>query len=472
MRLSIFGAIALVAIATQAFAQSRPSATNMRLLGYSDLEGRSADQPVIHEQDGRWIAYIGHNGGSEANPKPLNSLTGKHEDNGTSIVDVTDPRRPKYLHHIPGAPGSDEQGGAQTVQVCDGKALPKGDAKKTYLLRSFGTSAHEIWDVSNPVRPELLARIEGEQSTHRNWWECNTGIAYLASGVSGWRAHRVLQVYDLSNPEHPVHIRDFGLVGQQPGATEPVSTDLQSAISTGPDGNRVYLGYGADKDGILQIVDREKLLKGAKEPTAQNLLDPQVGRLDLSALTGAHSVFPVPGIKIAEFAHDAASTRNFVVVTGQATAAECQEPRQMAWFVDVTSESRPMVVSSYTPFERSGDFCSRGGRFGTASSNQNMTPIYYQRLMFFAAFNAGVRVVDMRDPYQPIEMAHYIPAVTPRAQPSCATLDGKQHCVKVIQTSNVEVDDRGYIYIVDRADNGMHILELTGAARRIANFSK
>ena len=472
MRLSIFGAIALVAIATQAVAQSRPSATNMKLLGYNELEGRSADQPVIHAQDGSWIAYIGHSGGSEANPKPLNSLTGKHEDNGTSILDVTDPRRPKYLHHIPGAPGTDAQGGAQTVQVCDGKTLPKADPKKTYLLRSFGTSAHEIWDVSKPARPELLARIEGEQGTHRNSWECDTGIAYLASGVSGWRAHRVLQVYDLSNPEHPVHIRDFGLAGQQPGATGPVPSDLQSAISTGPGGNRVYLGYGADKDGILQIVDREKLLQGAREPLAQNLLEPQIGRLDLSALSGAHSVFPVPGIKIAEFAHDAASTRNFVVVTGEATAAECQAPRQMAWFVDVSSEARPMVVSSYTPAQESGDFCTRGGIFGTASSNQNMTAIYYQRLMFFAAFNAGVRAVDIRDPYHPVEVAHYIPAITPRADQRCATVDGKQHCVKVIQTNNVEVDDRGYIYIVDRAGNGMHILELTGAARRIANFSK
>lgn len=35
-----------------------------------------------------------------------------------------------------------------------------------------------------------------------------------------------------------------------------------------------------------------------------------------------------------------------------------------------------------------------------------------------------------------------------------------------------EVDDRGYIYIVDRADTGMHILQLTGEARKIANFAK
>jgi len=34
----------------------------------------------------------------------------------------------------------------------------------------------------------------------------------------------------------------------------------------------------------------------------------------------------------------------------------------------------------------------------------------------------------------------------------------------------VEVGDRGYVYIVDRAGTGMHILELTGPARAIASF--
>ena len=41
---------------------------------------------------------------------------------------------------------------------------------------------------------------------------------------------------------------------------------------------------------------------------------------------------------------------------------------------------------------------------------------------------------------------------------------------RAIQTNNVEVDDRGYVYAVDRANTGMHILELTGAARQIANW--
>jgi hypothetical protein len=87
----------------------------------------------------------------------------------------------------------------------------------------------------------------------------------------------------------------------------------------------------------------------------------------------------------------------------------------MVWFVDVTTEARPMVVSSWTVPEESGNFCTRGGRFGTHSSNENMTPIYYKRLMFFAHFNAGVRVVDIRDPYHPLEAAYYIPAITQRS---------------------------------------------------------
>ena len=53
-------------------------------------------------------------------------MTGKPEPNGTSIVDVTDPAHPKYLRHIPGAPGKYEDGGAQMVRVCDGAQLAEG----------------------------------------------------------------------------------------------------------------------------------------------------------------------------------------------------------------------------------------------------------------------------------------------------------------------------------------------------------
>ena len=88
-------------------------------------------------------------------PKPRNPLTGAEEFNGTSLIDVTDPRRPKYLAHIPGDEGLAEDGGAQMVRVCDGKGLPKGDPNAVYMLRTFGNKAHEIWNTADPEKPKL-----------------------------------------------------------------------------------------------------------------------------------------------------------------------------------------------------------------------------------------------------------------------------------------------------------------------------
>src|SRR5436309_1226527 len=54
-------------------------AKNMRLVGYSDLQERSAYQPTIHKQGSRYSAYVGHHGGTPDIPKPTNKLTGQAE---------------------------------------------------------------------------------------------------------------------------------------------------------------------------------------------------------------------------------------------------------------------------------------------------------------------------------------------------------------------------------------------------------
>jgi hypothetical protein len=440
---------------------------DMELVGYNDLQARSAYQPVIRRQGDRWIAYIGHHGGVALNP-----LTGQQEGNGTSIVDVTNPKQPKYVAHIPGESGAGESGGAQMVRVCDGSQLPRADKSKVYLLRTLGNHGHEIWDVTDPSKPtRLTVVVSGLRATHKNWWECDTGIAYLVSGPPGWRTDRMTQIYDLSDPVTPVFVRDFGLPGQQPGGVGPPPTGLHGAISRGPSGNRVYFGYGTASGGVVQIVDREKLLNGPKEPTNQNLLYPQIGRLDLPPNVGAHTVFPVLRVEVPEFGRQADSgVRDFAVITNESTANECREARQMVWIADITTESKPFGVSNWTVPEASGNFCGRGGRFGTHSSNENLTLIYYKRVMFFAHFNAGVRAVDIRDPFNPKEIGFYIPAITDKTDKRCVDSGPNERCKVAIQTNNVEVDDRGYIYIVDRANTGMHILELTGTARKATNL--
>ena len=188
---------------------------------------------------------------------------------------------------------------------------------------------------------------------------------------------------------------------------------------------------------------------------------------------GAHTALPLLKMDVAEFARDkAGKTRDFIAIVDESLVNECQEARQMLWIADITAETRPYGVASWTVPEASGNFCTRGGRFGTHSSNENMTPIYYKRLLFLAHFNAGVRAVDIRDPYHPREVAYFIPAITDRTEQRCIKVDGAERCKVAIQTNNVEVDDRGYVYIVDRANTGLHILELTGEAKAVANFPR
>ena len=480
-----------LALGTTTAAQHKAEQRDMALVGYSDLQARSAYQPTIHRQGTRWIAYIGHHGGVQRNP-----ITGMDEQNGTSVVDVTDPRRPRYLAHIPGEAGQGEAGGAQMARVCNGSTLPRADKSKVYLLRSFGNSAHEIWDVTDPAKPSrLLVLVEGLTNTHKSFWECDTGIAYVISGPKEWRTRRMTKIYDLSDPAKPSFIRDFGLPGQQPGSTVmPIPTELHGPISLGPKGNRVYFGYGTSRAGVVQIVDRQKLLNGPKEPTDANLLYPQIARLDLPPDAGAHTTFPLLGMTLPEFAkqklpanspvaagaHEhgdsvplgaaAQAHRDFIAVVSESLANECAEPRQMVRMIDVTFESAPVGVSTWTVPEASGNFCGRGGRFGSHSSHENTTPIYYGRVLFVTFFNAGLRALDIRDPFNPKEIGYYIPATTEQTDKRCVGQGAGERCKVAIQSNNVDVDDRGYVYVVDRANTGMHVVELTGAARRVANF--
>jgi len=436
MRALIAAALLLLPLTVQG-AESR----DMVLAGFHDLQGRGAYQPVIHPQDKRWIAYIGHHAGSAVNP-----LTGNNEPNGTSLIDVTDPAKPVLLHHIPGPPG----GEAQMVRVCEGRTLPRAPRDRVYLLRTLGHDAHEVWDVTLPGPPQRVAVVaDNLHGTHKNWWECDTGIAWLVSGVPGWRTSRMTQVFDLSDPRQPRFIRNYGLQGQQPGASGSVPTGLHGAISTGPAGNRVYFGHGTSSGGIMQIADREKLLKGAPG----DLRSPQVGRYDLDYSYGAHTAFPLTGMEVT--GPDGKKTkRDFVAVTNEALADGCGGAQQKVWFIDVSDEAKPKVASTWALDVKSGDYCNRPGRIGAHSSNESFSEVYYRRILFIAHFNAGVRVLDIRDPYRPREIAYYVPEGSGRA----------------VTTNNVEVDDRGFIYIVDRHGLGMHVLRLTGAARAIARM--
>ena len=213
--------------------------------------------------------------------------------------------------------------------------------------------------MTDPSPPTVVTTIlttgyteDGRRETHKNRWDCETGIGYLLSTVEGWRVPRVLQAYDLSNPEQPRHIRDFALDGMQPGG----EGDYSDAIGLHQPvvvGNRIYLGYGSGTNGVVQILDRDKFLNGDPSatdpfaPTAENLLYPQIGRLDMPTFWGAHTVKPIYGMEIADYEDNLVNTvRDFLVIPSESGPARCQETRHVVFFVDITQEDKPFPVGS------------------------------------------------------------------------------------------------------------------------------
>lgn len=467
-------------------AVARPAAEpnkDLRLVGSDALQARSAYQPIVHAYGQRRILFVGHHAGEALNP-----TNGRMEKNGLSILDVTHPAAPKYLVHVP--PTGDQASGTQHVQICDGSALPAADKTKVYALRTNGNVSYEILDVTDPGAPKFVITIaetgtssrpqsqRGNRETHKFQWDCASGIAYMNGTPQGWRVTRLLHVFDVGNPLKPRHIRDFGLAGYEPTAPGPFPHPREAGLHQPfVVGNRVYLGYNSSGDGVLQILDRDKLLRGdpnSSDPfaaTPVNLRYPEIARFDLPSFWGVHTAKPIYGFEIADYADNhEAHTRDLLLVSSEAEAFRCQDSRDVVQIFDITEEARPVPISTFQVAEEPGDFCHRGGRFGPHSFADAYHPKFDKKLMVLAYFNAGVRVVDIRNPFAPREVAHFIPQATANTTQSCVDIEGRQHCDKVIQTNNVNLDDRGYIYAVDRAATGLHILELTGEARKIAGL--
>ena len=192
---------------------------------------------------------------------------------------------------------------------------------------------------------------------------------------------------------------------------------------------------------------------------------------------GGHTSFPLGKMSVPDRVIDTgnqkAAERDIVVVVSEATQHFGDEPRHVTTFVDVTTEGRPQSIATFQVLASSGgageaNFIDRGGRFGPHSTQEEMGPPFYKKVVFVAYFNAGLRAIDVRDPYNPKEVAYYIPETSQATDKRVGKLKGQENVARqVIQTNNVATDDRGYIYIVDRANTGMHVLQLQGKAAEI-----
>jgi hypothetical protein len=450
-------------------------ASNVRLVGYSDLQGREA-LVVTTKSDpanGSWV-YVGHHESYYDKKPKMNPITGKMEWNGTSIIDIADPARPKYVWHIPNETNRNSRG---VSVVYDYKFDSSG---KDYLIRNSealtegetGTDLkYQIFDItsrnSDPSKISLLSEITGTPPNscgngcggkfitraHKGWWSQETGYFYAASGEPGFR-NVVIQIFDMKDPKAPKFVGRAWIPGQK---TDEPQNLYEGQYAHHPivdeDNKRLYVGYrNAGQAAAFDI----------SNPAQPKLL----WEIDMNPPhRGPHTVSPIVYNTVPNFGK-AALPRTYAFVVDEAGGTADMAPcpggvRSGTYMLDITNETKPFPVSVWqVPV---GNFCEKGGRFGPHQSAETVNGKinrFEDKTAWLAYFNAGIRIVDLSNPYRIEELGYYIPKTNKNSHPIV------QNQKTAIQINDVDIDHRGLVYASDRVGTGLFILEYTGRKPR------
>lgn len=450
------------------------SAENVRLVGHHDLQGRTALVTTVRADsaNGAWL-YIGHHDAFHDGRPIHNPITGRPEFNGTSILDISDPANPRYVWHIPNPTNRNSR---STSVVYDYKFDGSG---RDYLIRNSEAVRqggggeetgddlkYEIWDItsrdSDPAKISLVSEITGTppdscgpgcggrfiMRAHKGWWSQETGFFYAASGEPGFR-NVIIQIFDLRDPRQPKLVGRAWIPGLKEG-----EDGYEGQYSHHPvvdeENRRLYVGY-RNAGGQAASFD-------ISDPAHPKL----VWMIDMNPPhRGPHTVSPITYDALPNFGA-AALPRTYAFIVDEAGGGgdmkPCDNPvRPATYMVDITHESKPFPVSVWqVPV---GGFCEKGGRFGPhqpAETVNGQLNRFSDKLAWIAYFNAGVRVVDLSDPYNLKEVGHYIPRTNANSYPIAP---GQP---TVIQINDIDLDHRGLAYAVDRVGTGLFVLEYTG----------
>jgi len=421
--------LALLFFSAAALADPIPpgsKASNMQVVGYSDMQGRPPFKLALKRVGDRWYLYTGHLW---------------HD--GWSIVDVTDPRNPKYLKFVPGVPNS------WNIQVTLHDNLMIGAVQGK--ARAWGGDPSMpsgegiiLWDISDPVNPRVLTRWKtGGGGTHPNSYPGGR-YAYLSAEMPGYQGGNILVIMDVSDPSSPKEVGRWAQPGMNKAAGETPRPNtpygFHGPANVTPDGKMLTMGFSP---GIVNL--------DISDPSKPK----EIGRLDFSppfinaGSQSIHTVLPL-------------WDRNLLMVNSEASAERCNEGLNFAGLVDNKDPARPRLISLFPlPQPPAGEpyknFCEKGGRFGPHNTNQEIHLPDVEKpgnLIYLTYFNAGLRVYNIKDPVQPVETGWFVP---PDPEKNAGPLPKDL----VTQTEDVLVDTRGYIYVTDK-NWGVWILRYRG----------
>lgn len=433
--------ILLIHVCPRIFGQQIPEGYQPRgviPVGYSDMGGRPAFKMSIKEHEGRWYLFTGH-----------------FWDSGWSVVDVTNPSSPELVKFIPGPPNT------WTLQMELHDNIMVTSLER--IFPNFGgntdpyTAGVYLWDIADPLNPKKLGHYStGGTGTHRNFYNGGKYL-HLAAGMPGYNGN-IYVIVDISNPEKPVEVSRWWVPGQYESEEEHhyvSGKHHDSTATTSRHPNHIFCGndHEVSLHGPPYVVDSLAYLPyGAAGLVILDISDitkpKQVSRLDFSPpfhnLFGVHGALPVINKEIA-----------FV---NSEDVSYGEGPLSHASIVDISDIKKPKLLSLFPqPLTAEGkSYRQEKGWSGPHNFNHLLHNPDVQPqgdLFYMTWFNAGLRVYDVSDPHVPREIGYFVPP------PPTKRFGSMPEDELVVQTEDVLVDRRGYIYITDK-NQGVYILKM------------
>ena len=412
---------------------------NTQSLSHLDIEG--GGQIVV--SDG--YAYIGH-------MKPPH---------GTSIIDISDPRKPRVTSRLETSPWSHthkvrvcgdimitnveqdrrhylRRHAQQLVAARESLSISLGrepeavelasaidltlddlDELESAIERGYDEGGFKIWDISDRSNPRMLSytRTHGF-GVHR--FDMDERYAYISTEMPGYIGN-ILVIYDLANPEKPEEVSRWWMPGQhlaggETPAWEGYGHRLHHALRVG---DELWASVWHAGFRVIDVSDITQPRTRATHTYHPWVVEP------------THTVLPViPRI----------DGRRIAVVGDEEHDHRHGQPHAGLWLFDITDLDDIRPLSTFHVSEMDSPWSRAPGRFGMHQFQEHID----DHLVYCAWFAGGLRIVDISDPLRPQETGFYIPAPT-AGEPSP-------------QTNDVDVDERGLVYLLDR-NRGIDVVE-------------
>jgi hypothetical protein len=430
--------------------QSTMLARNVRRVGHLDLAG--GGQVTMCGSH----AYVGH----IPNPDHL----------GTSIIDISDPRKPRVAATIT---LDDHDSHSHKARVAGdimvvnhernmskigrrADELPAARRALTEALkreptrqeiaakmgvseddlsmleaseqRGYHNGGFKIYDVSKPAQPKLIAyQKTGGIGVHR--FDMDERYAYISTEMQGYVGN-ILVIYDLRDPLKPQEVSRWWMPGQHvAGGERPTWSGrrhrLHHALRFGDE------MWASCWHGGFWVVDVSDLSRPRSAGSYNyHPLFPEP----------THTVMPLPGRIGGRRIAVAIDEEDQALSAGEEEARRGRAHACLLTF-DVSDLAAIKPIGQFQVSELDSPFSrTRGARFGAHQFCERMT----DSIVHAVWFGGGLRIIDVADPLIPREIGYFIPEpVAGRPAP---------------QSNDVALDERGLIYMIDR-HVGFDILE-------------